>query len=199
MVAKIVKFTRGKKTDGNDEKGEFRKIAKHTGGHWFYANMLKGAHTGEPKESELKILRELKNEIKKSALHEKEKTRLEELLSAVDETDRWDVIETTLIVKNYTARNMPQEQANYHIESLKAWREGKIEEFAKGEMTNLKGKDLKTEEKHALTQMLMVGANRGGLGAALAVKNLIIYQFTEEDADKKIDRVGDITETLKYV
>lgn len=204
MGGKLVKISENRNNNGNTsentEKGEFRRIARHIGGHWFAAAFLKGMYlSGRFTKEGLQDFKNLEGRIKNSKLDSEEKKMLAKLYRDSDMEDGWDTTFTYDIITYRLKGSSSMEETEYNIELLKAWREDRMEKFAKEEMVKLRTKELPKEVKEAFTKMLMVGVNTSKLGAAEAVKNLIDIQYSNEKTDKKLKKMRDAIKIIGYL
>lgn len=202
MVVLSFMERKSKKKSGNDDKERTEVFAKYTkkkGGKWMSAATLRGGYEGGLTGNDKKLLSGLKKRINESDLSDDEKDRFTVLLSNIDEKDRWGGEEVYTLIDNRLGRKITKEEVDYRIRALNAWRKGEIEEFATREMVELKGKNIEPKVKQALRELLIIGTNKGGICAALAVQNAIHRQYSREDIDKKVEGIQTIAGTIIHI
>lgn len=199
-VVLSIKGGNGEKRKPKPEgKGEFTRIATKTGDHWSAAMLLKGKYDGGFKESEKETYRSLKKKLMDSKLPDSEKKKLLSAFSSANLEDSWDGDETYIIINDRIKNEISENEAEHRIEAVSAYRKGKIAEYAKKYMEEVKDSDVKPEVKHGITRLLMIGADKGGLSAAVSVQKAIHYQFSEESAGKKLDGLEEISKIVIHL
>lgn len=188
-----------KKPEPKNEKGEFSRIASKKGKYWFAAMMLKGRYEDALDPEEIKLIKDLKKNIKKSKLEDDEKEKLAALLDGINTKDRWDASTSYDVVKKRINAKINAEHSEAMAESLVSWRKGKIAEFAKKYMEQVKKSDIKPELKHGITRLLMIGADKGGLSAATAVEKSIEHQHSEEKTSKKLEALEELSKIVIHI
>ncbi len=190
----------GKRSDGNNnDKGEFTRFATKRGKHWSAAMELKGRYEGALDSEERKIISRLKKDIKKSKLDDNEKKKLLSLLDGIDTEDRWDASRSYNTAEKRMNGEISAEEASATAESLIAWRKGDITAFAKKYMEKNRESEAKPEVRQAMTKILMVGTDKGGLSAAVAVRLTIENQYSKEKTDEKIETLNEMAKVIIHI
>lgn len=200
VVLNIREGRGGKRNDGNDnDKGEFTRFATKRGKHWSAAMELKGRYEGALDSEEKKIISKLKKDVKKSKLNDNEKKKLLSLLDGINTEDRWDASRSYNTAEKRMNGKISAEEASATAESLIAWRKREIADFAKKYMKKVKESEADSGIKQAMTKILMVGADKGGLSAAVAVRLTIENQYSKEKTDKKIEALTEMAKVIIHV
>jgi hypothetical protein len=196
----------GKTEDKKD--GPFNEFTKKIGPNFWAATFLRMSYERSVMPQELEDLKNLKEKVAKASLPEEEKRMLLDLLSTITfkEQDNWDFGETTTIIELYVVKRMiTKEEFNYWLGALKAWREGKIREFAEREKASLQSEEQKEKEllqkllDQKLIELLDVALTKDDLAVALALRSLFKYRFImkNDPVGRKIEGVKNAIEIFR--